>query len=101
MYLSSPTDHVMVFALEGDGITLPCGIPSVKSCSSINWTMAGDLRSVVVMGGSVTAQNVPRLGLLKDCSLQINHPQLNDARVYTCESGALNSSVSLRVLEGK
>ncbi len=101
--LSSPTDHLDMFALLGDSVILPCGIPSIKSCSFINWNMVGEFRTAteVVKAGRVTAPNVPRLGLLKDCSLEINHLVLNDARLYSCHSGALNSSVLLQVLERK
>ncbi|XP_074510067.1 uncharacterized protein LOC141779222 [Sebastes fasciatus] len=88
-------DHLVMFAILGDDITLPCGVPSIKSCSSVNWNMAGKFQSVV-RAGRVTA---PRLGLLKDCSLQINHLVLDDARLYSCDSGVLNSSVSLQILE--
>ncbi|XP_022624217.1 uncharacterized protein LOC111238809 isoform X1 [Seriola dumerili] len=95
------SDHLVMFALPRDSITLPCGIPSVRSCSSINWNMTGEFGSVteVVKAGQVTAPDVPRHGLLKDCSLEINRPVRNDARLYTCGSGALNSSVSLQILE--
>lgn len=97
----SPTGHLMMFALPGDDVTLPCGIPSVKSCSSISWSMTEvfDTVSEVVKAGRVTPPNVPRLSLLKDCSLNIRRLMLNDARVYSCDSGALNSSVSLHILE--
>ncbi len=93
----------MVFALRGDGVTLPCRIPSIKPCSSINWSMAGEFGSVteVVKAGMVTAENNPRLGLLKDCSLKISHLELEDARRYSCYNGALYSNVSLGILEGK
>ncbi|XP_070692071.1 uncharacterized protein [Pempheris klunzingeri] len=91
------SDLLVVFAL-GDRVTLPCGIASIKSCSSVNWNMAGVFGSVteVVKAGRVTAPN--GLGLLKDCSLQINHPVVNDARLYSCHSGAHNSNVSLQIL---
>ena len=92
-----------MIALQGDGVTLPCGIPSITSCSSVNWNMVGDFGSVteVVKAGRVVAPNTLRLGLLKDCSLEIHHLVLDDAQLYSCDSGALNSSVSLRILEGK
>lgn len=92
-----------MFALLGDAITLPCSIPSIKSCSSIDWNMAEMFGAVtkVVTAGRVTAPNSLRLGLLKDCSLEINHLVLDDARLYSCDSGALNSSVSLQILERK
>ncbi|XP_071326369.1 uncharacterized protein cyp21a2 isoform X3 [Trachinotus anak] len=63
--------------------------------------MTGEFGSVteVVKAGRVTGPDPTRLGLLKDCSLEINNPVLNDARLYTCGSGALNSSVSLLILE--
>ncbi|XP_031708340.1 uncharacterized protein LOC116386357 isoform X2 [Anarrhichthys ocellatus] len=96
-------DHLGMFALLGEDITLPCGIPSIESCSSVNWNMAEEFQSIaeVVKAGKVTAPspNALRLGLLKDCSLKINHLELNDARLYSCDSGTLNSSVSLQILE--
>lgn len=98
----SSTDRLEMFAL-GDGITLPCGIPSIKSCSSINWNMAGQYGIIteVVKAGRVTAPNVLRFGLQKDCSLEINHPVHNDARLYSCHSGALSSNISLQILASK
>ncbi|KAK9513647.1 hypothetical protein VZT92_027163 [Zoarces viviparus] len=96
-------DHLGMFALLGEDITLPCGIPSIESCSSVNWNIAEEFQSIaeVVKAGKVTAPspNALRLGLLKDCSLKINHLELNDARLYSCDSGTLNSSVSLQILE--
>lgn len=100
---SSPTDRSVMFALVGDTVVLPCGIPSVKSCMSINWNMAGAFGSVteVVKAGEVTAANERRLLLLKDCSLQITHLVNDDARVYTCGSGSLHSNVTLQLLQRK
>ncbi|XP_054477961.1 uncharacterized protein LOC129109844 isoform X2 [Anoplopoma fimbria] len=96
-------DHLWMFALLGDDVTLPCGIPSIKSCSSVNWNMAEEFQWIteVVKAGKVTAPGLTglRLGLLKDCSLKINHLELNDARLYSCDSGKLNSTVSLHILE--
>lgn len=91
----------MTFALPGDDVTLPCGIPSIKSCSSISWSRAERFYTVseVVKAGQVTPPTIPRLSLLKDCSLNIRRLMLDDARVYWCDSGALNSSVSLHILE--
>lgn len=90
-----------MFALLGDYVTLPCDIPFIKSCSSISWSMAGEFGSVseVVKAGKVTPPNIHRLGLLKDCSLKINQLILNDARIYFCNGGEHNSSVSLHILE--
>ncbi|XP_039973232.1 uncharacterized protein LOC120783905 isoform X2 [Xiphias gladius] len=95
------SDHLVLFALPRDSVTLPCGIPPVRSCSSISWNMTGEFGSVteVVKAGRVTAPNLHRLGLLKDCSLEIHRPVLNDARFYSCYSGALSSGVSLQSLE--
>ncbi|XP_008294731.1 uncharacterized protein LOC103368217 [Stegastes partitus] len=83
-------------ALQGDSIALPCGTASFKSCSSINWTIGGEFGSVteLVKAGRVISH---RYGLLKDCSLEITHLELNDARLYSCDSGALNSSVLLQI----
>ncbi|KAM9309730.1 uncharacterized protein KZ484_025700 [Pholidichthys leucotaenia] len=91
-------DPLLKFALEGETITLPCGIPSIKSCSSVNWVMQGEFRSIdeVVKAGRVIDPS--RHVLLKDCSLQISNVVLNDARLYSCESGTLNANVSLQFL---
>lgn len=93
----------MIFALLGDDVTLPCGIPFINSCSSINWSMAGEFGSVseVVEAGKITPPNNLRLGLLKDCSLKINQLVHNDARIYFCGSGELRSNVSLHILESE
>ncbi|XP_030250557.1 uncharacterized protein LOC115567845 isoform X2 [Sparus aurata] len=95
-----PSDHSM-FSTLGGRVTLPCGIPSIQSCSSINWSVSGVVESdpQVVRAGRVTAPNALRLRLLKDCSLEIRQLLLNDARLYSCDNGALNSSVSLRILK--
>ncbi|GLD63552.1 casein kinase II subunit beta-like protein [Lates japonicus] len=95
------SDHLVVFALPRDSITLPCGIPSIRSCSSINWTMAGHFGTVteVVKAGKVTAPSFDRLSLLSDCSLKIYHPALDDARLYSCDSGSLKSGVLLLIPE--
>lgn len=85
-------------------ITLPCGLPSVKSCSSINWTMEGQMKvwlSEVVTDGRLMSSEGGRYRLLQSCSLKIAHVQQEDARQYTCNSGTLSSSVSLRILERK
>ncbi|XP_073340702.1 uncharacterized protein [Pagrus major] len=94
------SDHFM-FSTLGDRVTLPCCIPSIESCSSINWNVYGHVKSdpQVVKAGKVTAPNDLRLRLLKDCSLEINQLVLNDARQYSCDNGALNSSVSLQILK--
>lgn len=90
-------------AVEGDNVTLPCGIPSIKTCSSISWDMSAnfDLTDEIINGEKPTAPNSHRYRLLKDCSLQITQLVLNDARLYTCKSGTLKSSVSLRILCSK
>lgn len=94
-----------MFALLGDDVTLPCSVPSIQSCSSVNWNMVEEFQSItgVVKAGEVTAPGgkALRLGLLKDCSLEITHLELTDARLYSCDTGTLNSSVSLQILEGK
>ncbi|XP_030606615.1 uncharacterized protein LOC115795003 [Archocentrus centrarchus] len=94
------SDSLLVVALEGDSVTLPCGIPSIKSCSSINWDMRAEFGSTdkVIQKGKVTAANGHRYHLLKDCSLQITHLVLNDARLYTCKSETLSLNVSLWIL---
>lgn len=92
-----------MFALLGDSITLPCAIPSIRVCSSITWSFAGQFQSIteVVKAGRVKSPNNPRLVLLRDCSLQIRHLVLDDARIYSCDNGKRNSSVSLQILESK
>ncbi|XP_034030932.1 uncharacterized protein LOC117514531 isoform X2 [Thalassophryne amazonica] len=91
-----PSDHVVVFASLGNSVTLPCGRRPIKSCSSVEWYYA-DLFAppTTVTRGGIS----PRFSLLKDCSLQINHLKLDDARHYICVKSASNSSVSLEVLQ--
>ncbi|XP_047216214.1 uncharacterized protein LOC124865282 isoform X3 [Girardinichthys multiradiatus] len=94
------SDPVQMFAQPGDRVTLPCGLPSVGSCSSINWTEKFYVwDSEVVTAGKVTYFKENKYNLLKDCSLEIPKMERHDAKLYTCESGALNSSVSLRFLD--
>ncbi|KAG7475841.1 hypothetical protein JOB18_038400 [Solea senegalensis] len=97
--LQTAAGQLVIFTSPSDSVTLPCGIPSVSPCSSVHWTMSGEFGSVteVVKAGAVTAAN--RLDLLQDCSLRMNRPELNDARLYSCRSGTLESRVSLRILE--
>ncbi|XP_054596301.2 hemicentin-2 isoform X1 [Nothobranchius furzeri] len=95
------TDPSLVVSTEGQSICLPCGVPS-ESCSSINWKMEERVPgwfSDVVMDGRVTSADA-RYHLLKDCSLEIAQVKPDDAHMYTCQSGSLKSSVSLRILEG-
>lgn len=96
--LSLPADQ---FALREDEVTLPCGVPPVKPCSSVSWSVMGEFGSVsaVANAGSVMAPYKLRFGLLKDCSLKINNLNLNDARTYWCHSNGINSSVSLHIVE--
>ncbi|XP_035988388.1 uncharacterized protein LOC110368551 [Fundulus heteroclitus] len=94
------SDPVMVFAKPGDRVTLPCGLPSGGSCSSINWTQTFIVwHTDVVTAGKVTPSEENKFHLLEDCSLDILQMERDDARLYTCKSGALNSSVSLRFVE--
>ncbi|KAM6994707.1 uncharacterized protein LKV04_007052 [Tautogolabrus adspersus] len=95
--LPSP-DHLGMIASLGNSITLPCGIPSTTSCSSVIWSRF-DPVTVLVKAEQVTDPYVRRLRLQKDCSLQINHLELKDAQLHSCKSGALSSNVSLRVLQ--
>ncbi|XP_037836090.1 uncharacterized protein LOC108241974 isoform X2 [Kryptolebias marmoratus] len=95
-------DHLMMVALPGQRITLPCRSPSVKSCSSVNWTMEDQFTnwvSEVVTAGRVMSSTGGRYSLLPNCSLEITRVAQGDARRYACNSGTLNSSVSLRILE--
>ena len=97
-----PTDHLPFFASAGDSITLPCGIRDLKPCSNINWDMTGisGLSEQVVRAGKVTVDD-RSVTVDKNCSLHINHVELNHARHYTCDDGARKSSVSLEVLQSK
>ncbi|XP_034731019.1 uncharacterized protein LOC117946764 [Etheostoma cragini] len=92
-------DNLVTFAILGDTITLPCGKPFIKSCTSVNWNIADKVGLEVVKAGRVTAPYAFRFGLLKDCSLEINNLVLDDARLYSCHSQVFNSSVSLQILE--
>ncbi|KAM4735582.1 uncharacterized protein FYW61_006033 isoform 2-T2 [Anableps anableps] len=94
------SDPVLQFAIPGDRVTLSCGFPSIGSCSSLNWTVRDMIWDTeVVTAGKVTYFKANKHRLLKDCSLEIPQMEREDAKVYTCQSGALNSSVSLRFLE--
>ncbi|XP_054903846.1 uncharacterized protein LOC129371317 [Poeciliopsis prolifica] len=95
------SDYVLQFATPGDRVTLKCGLPSIGSCSSVNWTVKNWLwnKDEVVTAGKVTHLKENKYHLLKDCSLEIPQMQRDDAKLYTCESGALNSSVSLQFLD--
>lgn len=93
---------MLQFALPGDIVTLPCGLPSVGSCSSLNWIVSDNIWvAEAVTAGKVTFSKENKYRLLKDCSLEIAEMERDDARDFTCQSGALNSSVSLRFLESK
>ncbi|CAJ1061685.1 uncharacterized protein LOC117822273 isoform X7 [Xyrichtys novacula] len=93
-----PSVHPLMFASFGDRVILPCGVPAITSCSSVNWIRSQNVTEVV-KSGQVTGPFVPRFDLLHDCSLQIHHLKHNDAQLYFCESGALSSSVDLRILQ--
>ncbi|XP_043973487.1 uncharacterized protein LOC122831405 isoform X2 [Gambusia affinis] len=95
------SDPVLQFATAGDRVTLKCGLPSIGSCSSVNWTVSDFIWDTdeVVTAGKVTHLKENKYRLLTDCSLEIPQMERDDARLYTCESGALNSSVSLRFLD--
>ncbi|XP_041648454.1 uncharacterized protein LOC121513035 [Cheilinus undulatus] len=92
------SDHSLMFGAPGDGVTLPCRILSITSCDSVGWRISHSGKEVV-KAGRVTDPYINRLGLLEDCSLRIHHLEIDDAQLYSCESGVLNSSVSLRILE--
>ncbi|XP_029958654.1 uncharacterized protein LOC115396775 isoform X2 [Salarias fasciatus] len=55
-------------------------------------------RFEVVKAGAVT-KTVHRHKLMRNCSLQIAGLLLSDAQLYTCDSGKINSSVSLKILQ--
>ncbi|XP_035020408.2 uncharacterized protein LOC118114205 isoform X2 [Hippoglossus stenolepis] len=94
-----------------DGFSVSAGTLSPLSYMDNSWgsvtRSSGDVlppygfgsAAEVVRAGRVSAPNVPRLGLLQDCSLEINRPVLSDAQLYSCDSGGLRSSVSLRILQ--
>lgn len=81
-------------------MTLPCGVPTVNTCS---WNVMGEFGSVsaVVNAGTVTDPYVLRFRLLEDCSLKINDLILNDARTYFCHSNGIHSSISLHIVESE
>ncbi|XP_014824054.1 PREDICTED: uncharacterized protein LOC106904284 isoform X2 [Poecilia mexicana] len=95
------SDSVLQIAIPGDRVTLKCGLPSTGSCSSVNWTVTGSIWETdeVVTAGKVTHLKENKYRLLKDCSLEIPQMERDDARLYTCQSGALNSSVDLRFVD--
>ncbi|XP_065814357.1 uncharacterized protein [Labrus bergylta] len=95
--LQSP-DPLGMIATLGNSITLPCGIPSITSCSSVIWSRF-DPVTELVKAEQVTDPYVRRLRLQKDCSLQISLMELPDAQLYSCKSGALSSNASLRILQ--
>lgn len=82
-------------------MTLPCGGPPARPCSSVSWSVMGQFGSVsaVADAGSVTPPYQLRFGLLQDCSLKIINLNLNDARTYWCHSNGIISSVSLYIVE--
>lgn len=84
-------------------MTLPCGVPTVNTCSSVSWNVMGEFGSVsaVVNTGTVMDPYMPRFRLLKDCSLKINDLIMNDARTYFCHSKGINSSVSLHIIKSE
>ncbi|MEQ2270455.1 hypothetical protein XENORESO_013947 [Xenotaenia resolanae] len=87
---------------KGDRRNLSSGVPSVECCASTNWTVSFmALHVSVVTAGRVTSSNNSRYHLLKDCSLEITGLDHSDARMYSCKSGLLKSSVSLWILESK
>ncbi|KAM3614335.1 uncharacterized protein V6R79_012903 [Siganus canaliculatus] len=93
------SSDTMMFTSLGESVTLPCEIHSITSCSSVDWRLAGQhgLPTTLVENGRV--KDSKRFELLKDCSLKIKHPALDDAQLYSCDNKILNSSVSLRILE--
>lgn len=98
--LSPPAEQ---FVLIGDDVTVSCGVCPIEPCSSVNWSVMGQFHSVsmVAKDGVVVAPYTHRFGLLKDCSLKINHLIQDDARMYLCHSNKINSSVSLHTVERK
>lgn len=84
-------------------MTLPCGLLTINTCSSVSWNVMGEFGSVsaVVKAGMVMDPYRPRFQLLHDCSLKINDLILNDARTYFCHSNRIHSSISLHIIESK
>lgn len=82
-------------------MTLPCGVPTFKPCSSVSWKVMGEFGSVsvVVNARTVMGPYTARFSLLQDCSLKINNLILDDARTYLCHSNGIYSSVSLHIVE--
>lgn len=89
-----------MFAALGESVILPCGLPSNIPCSAVSWKRPETVTEVV-KAGVVTEMFIHRFGLLQDCSLKIHHLELNDAQLYSCESGRLSSEVSLNILQSK
>ncbi|KAM9723276.1 uncharacterized protein ACNS7B_018738 isoform 2-T2 [Menidia menidia] len=97
---STETDNLMMFATQGDRITLPCGLTSIKSCSSIKWNKV-DAKGFAeeVKAGEGRYPKDYKHRLLKDCSLEISRLAQDDACLYSCENGKHTSNVSLHLLE--
>ncbi|XP_041845039.1 uncharacterized protein LOC121642390 [Melanotaenia boesemani] len=91
------SDNLLMAAREGDQIILPCQLPSITPCSSINWKML-PFFTELVKAGKVTHPENNKYRLLKSCSLEITHFKWDDAKEYSCDDGKLSSTVSLRIL---
>lgn len=77
---------------------MPCPIASITSCSSVGWNMSGDMPTPLVKAG-VAVRPESRLRLAADCSLQIDHLEVDDARTYSCSVGGSSAGLSLQILQ--
>ncbi|RVE62539.1 hypothetical protein OJAV_G00158140 [Oryzias javanicus] len=96
-------DNLLTFAAGEESLKIPCDLPSIKTCSSINWSMGErfPLDTEVVKTGKVQIPKDGKYRVLKDCSLEIAPVLLEDAQLYMCSDGVTNKSVSLWCLEIK
>ncbi|KAK0155704.1 hypothetical protein N1851_001802 [Merluccius polli] len=100
-------EEATVFALLGDNVALPCAIPSVQSCSHVNWNMSSDIQGLsdqvvqagVVQAGVVSADQPLTFRLAADCSLHIHHLSRSYARTYECGDGQFSAGISLEILQ--
>ncbi|XP_036071646.1 uncharacterized protein LOC112143606 isoform X2 [Oryzias melastigma] len=92
-------DKLIIFAAGEESTKIPCGLPSIRTCSSINWSMRSSLGTEVVKAGKVLIPKDGKYRILQDCSLEIAHVLLEDAQLYMCSDGVVNTSISLRFLE--
>lgn len=63
--------------------------------------MRSSLGTEVVKAGKVLIPKDGKYRVLQDCSLEIAHVLLEDAQLYMCSDGVVNTSISLRFLESR